>query len=128
MHWSKIPTWMYGQIDKLKDHYDDVTVVTFERSTIWDVWAHVAADKLPQLVKNHYLHIPTMAVPDPPTVGQVVNELKARLQKMDPKDRKKQDSHAIKRKQYQRQATIDNFQHLLTVLFNKAHRLFLREH
>jgi len=127
MHWSKIPDWMYGQIEKLKDHYEDVTCITFERTTIWEVWAHVVSDKLPQLVKHHYLHVPTAAQPMPPSVGQVVNELKARLHKMDVQDRKKQDPQAIKRKQYQRQQTIDNFYHLLNFLFTNAHRLFRRD-
>ncbi|KAJ8601032.1 hypothetical protein CTAYLR_007961 [Chrysophaeum taylorii] len=79
-HWSDIPNSFYAHVEKLKTHDADVMFLTFARTSVWDVWAHVACGKLPQYVKNHFIHIPTRARPDPPTIAHVVAELKSRLE------------------------------------------------
>ncbi|CAJ1336514.1 unnamed protein product [Effrenium voratum] len=82
-HWSENPDTFYKKVEELSRYEKDLWLLTFINSSIWEVWCHVASNKLPQLVKNHFVHIPTAARPDPPTIGEVVKELKARLHRVD---------------------------------------------
>eukprot|EP00965_Chrysotila_dentata_P043175 1434433-Pleurochrysis_carterae.AAC.1 len=103
-HWSQVPDQFYECVDKLATNDNENTMcITFVRSDIWEVWRHVVARKLPKLVKNHYVHIPTRARPSPPTVGEVVTKLEARLNKLDQRWRKGPSEQAKKRKLFQRQ-------------------------
>lgn len=103
VHWSAIPDNFYEHVDKMSTYDKDLMCVTFLDSSIWEVWAHVASGKLPQLVRNKFVHIPTKARPDPPTIEHVVKELQARLHPLDFAKRKAPEPQTQKRKQWQRQ-------------------------
>jgi len=106
VHWSTIPDMFYGHVEKMATYEQDLLCITFINSDIWEVWAHVASRKLPQLVKNKFVHIPTAARPNPPTIEEVVTELQARLQPLDFSKRKAPEKQTQKRKMWQRQATL----------------------
>ena len=102
-HWSEMPNVFYNQVEKMKSYEKDLMCITWTDSTIWEVWLHVASGKLAQLVKNKYVHIPTAARPNPPTIEEVVTELQARLQPLDFTKRNLPEPQTQKRKQWQRQ-------------------------
>jgi hypothetical protein len=117
-HWSEMPNYFYEQVQKMKNYEKDLCCITWADSSIWEVWAHVASGKLDQLVKNKYVHIPTKARPEPPTIREVVDELTARLQPLDFHKRKDPEAQTQKRKRYQRQASVTPLS--VEIEFNKV--------
>ena len=107
-HWSEMPDVFYQQVDKMAKYEHDLMCITWMDSSIWEVWAHVASGKLAQLVKHKYVHIPTAARPEPPTIGEVVMELEARLKPLDFAKRKADEPQTQKRKQFQRIESINH--------------------
>lgn len=105
-HWTTIPDTFYEHVEKMATYKKDLLCITFIDSSIWEVWSHVASNKLPQLVKNKFVHIPTASRPNPPSVEEVVIELKARLQPLDFSMRKAPEKQTQKRKAWQRQASL----------------------
>jgi len=106
LHWSEIPDRFYSEVDKMASYNQDLLCITFLDSTILEVWAHVASNKLPQLVKNKFVHIPTAPRPEPPTIDAIVTELKARLQPLDFGKRKAPESQTQRRKRFQGEKTL----------------------
>ena len=106
IHWSTIPDMCYDQMAKMASNKNDLLCITFLDSSIWEVWTHVASNKLAQLVKHKFVHVPTAARPEPPTVEEIVTELQSRLQPLDFGKRKASEKQTQKRKQWQRQATL----------------------
>lgn len=105
-HWSEIPDVFYSHVERMETYDKDLWCITWVDSSIWEVWTHVASGKLPQLIKNKYVHIPTAARPEPPTIQEVMDELVARLQPLDHKKRKAPEPQTQKRKKWQRQGTL----------------------
>ena len=106
-HWSEMPDVFYQQVDRMALYEHDLMCITWTDSSIWEVWVHVACGELAKLVKHKYVHIPTAARPEPPTIGEVVAELEARLKPLDPTKRKANEPQTQKRKQFQRQPSLD---------------------
>mmetsp|Transcript_7400 Transcript_7400/g.18192 ORF Transcript_7400/g.18192 Transcript_7400/m.18192 type:complete len:338 (+) Transcript_7400:927-1940(+) len=102
-HWSEMPNVFYKHVNEyMADYEEDLMCVVFADSSIWEVWSHVASGKLAQLIKNKYVHIPTKARPTAPTVGEVVEELTSRFQKLDISKRISSNPQAQKRRRFDR--------------------------
>eukprot|EP00957_Ditylum_brightwellii_P098946 7537615-Ditylum_brightwellii.AAC.1 len=90
----------------MKEYNQDLTCITWINLLIWEVWLHVASDKLEQLVKANYVHIPTAAHPKPSTIKEVVKELKKRLCPLDDTQHKPPLPHAKKCRCFQHQTSL----------------------
>lgn len=84
LHWSSIPNKFYEQTKLLQSSQHDVWCIVFRDTSFWKVFLHTATPgKLEDFVMQHFVHIPTVSRPKPPTVAEVANELRRRCAPID---------------------------------------------